>query len=161
MLSETLSDSLPRLNIPLQKMRLNLEGKILKVYDSLRKKYVVMTPEEFVRQQFTSWLIDALHFPPSLMANEVGIKLNDTLRRCDTVVFNSDGSYLMIIEYKAPYINITQEIFNQIVRYNMVLKASYLTVTNGMEVYCCRIDYTRNAYDFLQQMPDYSVIKLK
>lgn len=161
MLSETLSDSLPRLNIPLQKMRLNLEGKILKVYDSLRKKYVVMTPEEFVRQQFTSWLIDALHFPPSLMANEVGIKLNDTLRRCDTVVFNSDGSYLMIIEYKAPYINITQEIFNQIVRYNIVLKASYLTVTNGMEVYCCRIDYPRNAYDFLQQMPDYSVIKLK
>lgn len=142
-------------------MTLNLENDILKVYDSLRKKYVILTPEEYVRQQFTKWLNVELHFPASLMANEISIKLNETVKRCDTIIYNNDGSYLMIVEYKAPYINITQEIFNQIVRYNMVLKASYLTVTNGRKIYCCKIDYKSNTYKFLQHIPDYTVIKKK
>lgn len=149
----------PQLNIPFREMNLNLENRILKVYDYARKKFVVLTPEEFVRQQFTLWMNLDLNYPLSLMANEVAIRLNGTLRRCDTVVYNPDGTYLMIVEYKAPHIKITQEIFDQIVRYNMVLKASYLTVTNGKNIYCCKIDYSANSYSFLQHMPDYFVIK--
>ena len=152
-------DELPHLNIPQQKLNLNLEGDILKVHDCLRKKYVVLTPEEYVRQQFVLWLHKEKGYPFSLMANEIGISLNGTSRRCDSVVFTPGGSPLMIIEYKAPYISITQDIFDQIVRYNIVLRARFLTVTNGMRAYCCRINYDCNNYEFLQEIPNFIEIK--
>ena len=93
------------------------------------------------------------------MANEIGIELNGTKRRCDTVVFNSDGTPLVIVEYKAPDISISQNVFDQIVRYNMVLRAGYLIVSNGITHYCCVIDYDRNTYHFIPEIPDYSSLR--
>lgn len=155
------SGEFPRLNIPVQNLRLKKERNILKVFDPLRKRFFILTPEEFVRQQFISWLWTDLHYPTSLMANEIGIELNGTKRRCDTVVFDIDGTYLMIIEYKAPDIIITQEVFDQIVRYNHILRAKFLIVSNGLKHYCCIMDYIGNTYRFLKSVPDYIAIKTK
>lgn len=142
-------------------MRLKRNRDAVMVFDSIRRRYVRLTPEEFVRQQFTSWMVNSLHYPHSLLANEIGIRLNGTLKRCDTVVFNNDTSILMIIEYKAPEVSITQEVFNQIVRYNMVLKADYLVVSNGLHHYCCKMDYNKETYAFLTAVPDYRDIAVR
>lgn len=146
--------SLPPIDIKLQK-----EDNIIKIKDPLRDKYVALTPEEYVRQHFIAWLINGLNYPPSLMANELGIEVNGTKKRCDTVVFNTDGSPLAIVEYKAPEVEITQHTFDQIVRYNMVLKADYLIVSNGLRHYCCRIDYHTKTYQFIPAVPDYRQLK--
>ena len=105
------------------------------IFDPIRKKYVALTPEEWVRQNFVHYLINHKEYPLSLMANEVLIKLNGTSKRCDTVLYNRDLSARMIVEYKAPHIEITQEVFNQITRYNMALKVDYLIVSNGLMHY--------------------------
>lgn len=136
-------------------MRIKKDGVINKVYDPLRDRFVALTPEEYVRQQFTSWMRNELKYPSSMMANEIGIKLNGTQRRCDTVVFSPDGSPLIIIEYKAPDVTISQDTFDQIVRYNMILRARYLIVSNGINHYCCFIDYNANTYHFIPQIPNY------
>ena len=122
----------------------------------MRKKFIILTPEEWVRQHFVNYLINHKGFPESLMANEIGITLNGTRRRCDTVVFDKHGSPMVIVEYKASSIVISQSTFDQIVRYNMVLHARYLIVSNGMNHYCCRIDYDNMSYDFLKEVPDYA-----
>lgn len=147
--------NLPRLNLPAADLKLITEQGQVKVFDPLRRKYVVLTPEEYVRQHVVNWMTSELRYPPSLMANEVGITLNGTRRRCDTVVFRPDSSPLMILEYKAPDIEITQDVFDQIVRYNMVLHADYLVVSNGLRHYCCRIDYRNDSYHFIPGVPDY------
>ena len=152
-------ESFPKLNLPPVELRVNREGGILKVYDSLRKKFVALTPEEFVRQHFVSWLISSLHYPPSLMTNEIGIDLNGTKKRCDSVVFNPDGTPLTIVEYKAPDVKITQQVFEQIARYNIVLKARYLVVSNGLNHYCCVMDYKNDSYQFIPAIPDYREMK--
>lgn len=148
--------SLPPLNIPLGDLRMASDNDgNLKVFDILRKKFVVLSPEEFVRQNFVQWLNSSFGYPFSLMANEVSISLNDTKKRCDTVVFGSDGSPLIIVEYKAPDIAISQETFDQIARYNMELKAKYLIVSNGRSHYCCKIDYLNKNYHFIKMIPTY------
>lgn len=146
----------PPLNLPLVQLRLRMEDTILKVFDPLRKKYVALTPEEYVRQHFTAWMTDCLGYPASLMSNEVSLSLNDTKRRCDTVVFRKDGSPAVIVEYKAPTVAITQNVFDQIARYNMVLHSSYLIVSNGLLHYCCKMDYDKNSYVFLPNIPIWS-----
>ena len=130
-----------------------MDGKILKVFDPLRKKYVALTPEEYVRQHFTAWMTDKFGYPASLMRNEVSLKLNDTRRRCDTVVFRSDGSPSVIIEYKAPTVAVSQSVFDQIARYNMVLRSRYLIVSNGLRHFCCEMDYDNDSYAFLPEIP--------
>ncbi|MCM1489892.1 MAG: type I restriction enzyme HsdR N-terminal domain-containing protein [Muribaculum sp.] len=137
-------------------LRLRKEENVVKVFDSLRSKYVVLTPEEYVRQNFTSWLTKELKYPKSLVSNEVSINLNNTRRRCDTVVFRSDGTPLMIVEYKAPTVAINQKVFDQIARYNMVLKSRYLVVSNGLNHYCCEMFYDADTYVFLQEIPCWS-----
>ncbi|MDE6772374.1 MAG: type I restriction enzyme HsdR N-terminal domain-containing protein [Muribaculaceae bacterium] len=143
------------LNLPPAALRLRRGDGVLKVFDVLRKKYVVLTPEEYVRQNFVHWLIRSLHYPSSLMANEIGINLNGTRKRCDTVVFNTDGTPFVVVEYKSPDVTVTQSVFDQIVRYNMVLHARFLIVSNGLNHYCCMIDYKRSSYLFLSEVPDY------
>ena len=125
------------------------------IFDIVRKKYVVLTPEEWVRQHFVHFLIAHKGYPTALLANEVMVKLNGTTKRCDTVLYRRDLSARMIVEYKAPHIEITQAVFDQITRYNMVLKVDYLIVSNGMQHYCCRMDYENQSYTFLQDIPDY------
>ena len=104
------------LNLPAAPLRIRDENGIRKVFDRLRDKWVVLTPEEWVRQHFTYWLINEFHYPQSLMANEIGIEVNGAKKRCDTVAFRREGTPLLIVEYKAPDIRITQAVFDQIVR---------------------------------------------
>jgi len=142
------------LNLPEATLQLSAGGD--KVFDPLRRKYVALTPEEYVRQHFTAFLISHRGYPAGLMANEVGITLNGTSRRCDTVVFDRTGRPLMIVEYKAPSVAVSQRTFDQIVRYNMVLHTRYLIVSNGLRHYCCHIDYSAKRYEFLPDIPAYS-----
>ncbi|KAA6331919.1 hypothetical protein EZS27_019527 [termite gut metagenome] len=130
------------------------EGKPV-VFDTIRKRYVPLTPEEWVRQHFVHFLIAYKEYPLGLMANEVALTLNGTRKRCDTVLYKPDLSARMIMEYKSPYTEITQAVFNQITRYNLKLKADYLVVSNGMQHYCCRMDYENQRYDSLEDIPDY------
>lgn len=146
----------PRLNLPPVKLniRCDEEGR-LKVFDSLRRKFVALTPEEYVRQHFTDYLVSALHYPGGLMANEVSITLNGLHRRCDTLVSDRSGRPWMIVEYKAPDVNITQDVFDQAARYNLVTGARYLVVSNGMRHYCCRMDVSDGKYHFIPGIPDW------
>ena len=145
-----LSLNLPPFEVKMQKR----DGKNW-IFDSLRKKFIALTPEEWVRQHFVHFLTDYKGYPKGLLANEIQLNLNNTKKRCDTVLFNKDLSAHMIIEYKAPHIEITQAVFDQITRYNMVLKVEYLIVSNGIRHYCCRIDYNTMQYTFLPDIPAY------
>ncbi len=147
------------LNLPEYDVKLRRVKSGVKIYDILRQKYVAVTPEEWVRQHFIAYLINEKGYPAPLMANEVGITLNGTRRRCDSIVADHTGKIAVIIEYKSPSVNITQNVFDQIVRYNMALKARYLIVSNGMSHYCCAIDYEHGSYTFLPGIPDYSEIR--
>lgn len=143
------------LNLPAYETKITIrEGKNV-IFDVIRKRYVALTPEEWVRQHFVNYLVVHKGFPQALMGNEVLLNLNGTKKRCDTVLYRRDLSARMIIEYKAPHIEITQQVFDQITRYNMVLKVDYLIVSNGIEHYCCLIDYTNQQYTFLKDIPDY------
>lgn len=125
------------------------------IWDVLRRKYVALTPEEWVRQHFVHFLIEQKGYPSSLLANEVALTLNGTSRRCDTVLYDRTLSPRMIIEYKAPHIPITQKVFDQICRYNLVFRVDYLIVSNGLTHYCCRMDYERQSCQFLTDVPMY------
>lgn len=130
------------------------EGKLF-VLDPLRRKFVALTPEEWVRQHFVNFLLKEKGYPAALIANEVQINLNKQKRRCDSVIYNRDLSPLMIIEYKSPDVVITQEVFDQIVRYNIVLKVKYLIVSNGLNHYCCVMDYNTQTFCYLPTIPYY------
>ena len=128
------------------------------IFDVIRRKYVALTPEEWVRQHFVHYLIEQLGYPQELLANEVEVTLNGTSKRCDTVLYDRELKARMIVEYKAADIPITQKIFNQIMRYNMVLRVDYLVVSNGISHYCCKMDYTNNNYEFLSVIPNYNAL---
>ena len=146
-----LSLNLPPFDIKIQQR----DGKSF-IFDPLRKKYIALTPEEWVRQHFVHFLTDFKGYPKGLLANEVQLTLNGTKKRCDTVLYNKDLSARMIVEYKAPHVEITQAVFDQITRYNMVLKVEYLIVSNGLRHYCCRIDYNTMQCTFLPDIPAYT-----
>ena len=147
------------LNLPPFERKITTKDDKPMIFDVIRRQYVALTPEEWVRQHFVHLLIEHKGFPQALMANEVQLKLNGMSRRCDTVVYNRELKPRVIVEYKAPTVNITQQVFDQICRYNMVLQVDYLIVSNGLAHYCCRIDYTTRSYTFLQEIPHYDQIK--
>lgn len=128
------------------------------ILDVIRRQHVALTPEEWVRQHFVHFLINHKGYPPSLMANEVQLKLNGMSRRCDTVVYDRMLTPRVIIEYKAPTVDITQKVFDQICRYNLVLQVDYLIVSNGLAHYCCQLDYATHSYRFLRDIPEYTSI---
>jgi len=144
------------LNLPSYPAKIRLQNGKNVIFDPLRRKFVALTPEEWVRQHFVHLLTDYKGYPKGLLANEIQVNLNGTKKRCDTVLFNKDLSAQMIIEYKAPDVEITQATFDQITRYNMVLKVKYLIVSNGINHYCCRINYSTMSYTFLPDVPAYS-----
>lgn len=131
------------------------------IFDCLRGKYVPLTPEERVRQMFVRYLTEDKKYPAGLMNNEIAIVQNGIRRRCDTVVFDRKGTPAMIVEYKAPSIQITQAVFNQIYRYNTVLKVKYLVVSNGKTLFCCRMDYESHRFEFLPEIPEYEELQVK
>lgn len=125
----------------------------VKVYDRLRGKAVALTPEEYVRQHFVNYLINAKGYRQSLMANEVSLRLNGTARRCDTLVYTRELRPLVVIEYKAPDVVISQKTFDQIARYNSVIRAPWLIVSNGISHYCCRYMTETGEYRFMRDIP--------
>lgn len=143
------------LNLPPYATKITVKDGKNMIWDVIRRRYVALTPEEWVRQHFVHFLIGHKGYPVSLLANEVALTLNGTSRRCDTVLYDRTLSPRMIIEYKAPHIPITQKVFDQICRYNLVFRVDYLIVSNGLSHYCCRMDYARQSYEFLTDVPEY------
>ena len=144
------------LNLPVYTPKVVEKDGKRTIFDPVRNKYVALTPEEWVRQHFVNYLISNKDYPKELIANEIQIKLNNTSKRCDTVVYNRFLTPLVIIEYKAPAIQITNTVFDQIARYNMVLRVKYLIVSTGLRHFCCKIDYEKQAYSFLENIPEYT-----
>ncbi|NJB70050.1 hypothetical protein GGR42_000512 [Saonia flava] len=144
------------LNFPAYDFRFkNSENKV-QIFDVIRKKFVVLQPEEWVRQHVVHSLIDDKKYPKSLINVEKQLKINNLTKRYDVVVYNPDGSIHVLVECKAPKIKISQTTFDQIARYNMQLRANYLIVTNGLEHYYCKMDSEEEKYTFLSQIPDFS-----
>lgn len=144
------------LNLPPCTLKIIKRDEKPYVFDILRKRYVALTPEEWVRQNFTHFLIEHKGYPTALLANEVSLNLNGTSKRCDSVLYNSTAKPRMIIEFKASHIELTQKVFDQISRYNMALHVDYLIVSNGLQHYCCRMNYETLTYSFLPHIPHYS-----
>lgn len=147
--------TLPDLNLPLVEAPIRPDGDSrrggMEIYDGLRRKWVALTPEEWVRQNFVAFLIAHRGFPPALMGNEVPLTLNGTSRRADTLVYTRMLKPLCVVEYKRPDVAVTQKVFDQIARYNSVVEAPYLIVSNGLVHYCIR--YGKGGYAFLKDIP--------
>ena len=141
------------LNLPAYDFKLKQQGLRIQIFDAIRKKYVVLTPEEWVRQNFLQFLIQDKKYPASLIAVEAGLKYNQLKKRADVLIYNKQGTPHLMVECKAPEVKITQDVFDQIARYNMVFKVKYLVVTNGLHHFCCLMDYTDNSYHYQEQIP--------
>ncbi len=148
-----------KLNLPPYQAKIKTAEGRNRIFDSLRQKFVALTPEEWVRQHFVNFLTEHKGYPKELMANEVQLSLNGMSRRCDTVLYSRQLQPRMIIEYKATNVSITQKVFDQICRYNIVMRVEYLIVSNGLQHYCCRVDYDNNTYEFLSDIPNYEEIR--
>ena len=146
------------LNLPQYEAKITIKDGKRQIFDILRRSYVALTPEEWVRQHFVHYLINEKGYPQSLMANETAIQLNNIKLRCDTVVYDKQLKPRAIVEYKAPTVELKQEVFVQIARYNLVLKVDYLIVSNGIKHYCCKMDYENSCYKFVNEIPHYQTI---
>ncbi len=147
-----------KLNLPEYNFKLRSKDKKIEILDKIRKKYVSLTPEEWVRQNFIMYLIKEKKVPESLIAIESSMRYNNMKKRSDIVIYKKNAKPIMIVECKAPEIKISQAVFDQIARYNMVLKVNYLIVTNGLQHYCCAIDYLNKTYSFLKEIPKYQIL---
>ena len=145
-----------KLNFPTYSFRFkNSENKV-SIFDEIRKKFILLTPEEWVRQHVIHFLLQDKNYPKSYINVEKLIKINDLSKRYDGVVFQPNGEIFLLIECKAPEVPISQQTFDQIARYNLVLKAKYLMVTNGLNHYFCQMDFENEKYVFLKELPEYS-----
>lgn len=147
------------LNLPKTELKITTKDDKPQVFDILRRKYVALTPEEWVRQQFVHHLIRDKGYPAECIGNEISLTLNGTKKRCDTVVYGRSAQPVMIIEYKSPQVEITQQVFEQISRYNIRLRVKWLVVSNGLQHYCCRIDYASGTSQFVEDIPSYCDIQ--
>ena len=143
------------LNLPQYTFRIKdkLDKKL--IFDGFRRRWVALTPEEWVRQNFVRYLTEEKHFPASLVAVERSLRMNQRDFRTDIVLFSKSGNPLVVVECKAPEVKISQQVFDQIARYNLDLRVNYLIVTNGLTHYCCRFDQAQLTYTFLPEVPDY------
>ena len=147
-----------KLNFPTYAFKVTGEGNSKQIFDEIRKKYVALTPEEWVRQNIIRYLIREKNYPSGLFAVETGLKYNRMTKRTDVVVYNPDGKVVLIVECKAPGVTINQDPFNQIAMYNKELLSKLLVVTNGIAHYCCEMDYKDGNHKFLDEIPDYHSI---
>jgi len=146
---------LPILNLPIYKLKMKIVNETTQIFDEVRKKYLKLTPEEWVRQNFIQYLNKEKKYPLGLMGVEKIIKYNNLKTRADLVLYNTKGVAETIVECKSPNIKITQDTFYQIAKYNARLKVQYLIVTNGMKHYCCKMDYKKNNPIFLEEILKY------
>ncbi len=144
-----------KLNLPEYSFRITSEGNRLLIYDTFRKKKVVLTPEEWVRQNILMFLVREKKYPVSLISIESGIKVNQLIKRYDALVYNRQGNPVMLIECKAPEVAIRQDTFDQISAYNLSVIAQFLLISNGMKHFCCKLNEFRNSYNFLNEIPSF------
>jgi len=147
--------NLPQLNLPIAALKTKLVDGTTQVFDQVRKKYLILTPEEWVRQHFIHYLNQEKDYPLGLMGVEQMVKYNRMQTRADIILYTADGKPNMIVECKAPNVKITQDAFNQIAKYNFKLQVPFLVVTNGMKHYCCKMDYDTSDIKFLEEIPTY------
>ena len=145
-----------KLNFQLYNFRFKNNENKVSIFDEIRKKFIILTPEEWVRQHVVQFLLEEKKYPKSLINVEKVLKINGLRKRYDVVVFNSDGSIFILIECKAPEIKIAQATFDQLARYNMTMNAQFLMVTNGLNHYFCQMDYENEKYTFLENLPNYN-----
>jgi type I site-specific restriction endonuclease len=145
--------NMPQLNLPNVALKTKLVEGTTQVFDAVRKKYLVLTPEEWVRQHFIHYLNKEKNYPLGLMGVEQMVKYNNMQTRADIVLYTADGKPNVIVECKAPNVKITQDAFNQIAKYNFKLKVEFLVVTNGMQHFCCKMDYEKKINCFLKEVP--------
>lgn len=143
------------LNLPTYEFRIRTENSKAYIFDTVRKRFMLLTPEEWVRQNFIRFLAEEKRYPQSLMAVEKQIKLNEKLFRFDLLIYNKKGEPLLMAEFKAPEVKISQDAFDQVVRYNIALKVKYVVVSNGLQHYVCEIDYSTGNYKFLKEIPEF------
>ncbi len=144
------------LNLPPYAYKLKQNNGSVQIWDAVRRKYVALTPEEWVRQHFIAYLVGNKKYPLGRIGNEISLSLNGRSRRCDTLVYDAEGQPLVLIEYKAPHIPVSQKVFEQAVRYNICFRVPYIMLSNGISHYCCRIDYDSRKYSFLTEIPSYN-----
>mgnify|MGYP002277461409 FL=1 len=147
--------NIQKLNLPEYVFRIKTSGTKQFIFDTIRKKQVVLTPEEWVRQNFIQYLINEKKYPANLMAVEKQVIVNGNQRRFDLLVYNRKGEAHLIAEFKAPGVKISQSTFDQVVRYNMALHVDKVLVSNGLQHYVCAIDYKKNTYAFLPEIPEF------
>ena len=143
------------LNLPDTTLRIRMKGEKQEVFDNVRKKFVALTPEEWVRQNFIHYLTDHRKVPRSLIAVEASLRYHRLKKRSDIVVFGKDGAPCLVVECKAPEVTVTQAVFDQVAMYNMSLKVPFLAVTNGMVHFACYIDSVTGKITFLKEIPEY------
>ncbi len=146
------------LNLPKYELQLSGTREKPEIFDFLRRRFVKLTPEEWVRQHFVHWLIEHKGYPKGLLGNEIELRVGDKKLRCDSILYDQQAQPKMIIEYKAPTIALSQKVFDQISAYNLLLHVDYLMVSNGIDHYCCSMNYEQKGYDFLPDIPDYNKI---
>ncbi len=144
-----------QLNLPEYEFRIKEENAKQYIFDQIRKRFVLLTPEEWVRQNFVRYLIREKGYPEGLMAIEKQITLNEKLFRFDLLVYRRNGEPFLVAEFKAPEVKISQDTFDQVVRYNMVLKVKRVVVSNGLDHFVCEIDYREKQYAFLREIPSF------
>jgi Type I restriction enzyme R protein N terminus (HSDR_N) len=147
--------SLPKLKFEEYPIRLRTENDSAQIFCLVRKKWLVLTPEEWVRQHVLHFLNEK-KYPASLLAVEKTIELNGLKKRCDIVAYNSLAQVVLLVECKAPDVSITESVFDQAARYNLTLKADLFFLTNGLKHYCCKMNHETKAYVFLKELPDFS-----
>lgn len=148
------------LNLPPHPFKLQVEDEQVYIFDELRKRFLLVTPEEWVRQHWVQHLMNGKGYPKALIQSEGGLMLNSLKKRTDLVIFNQTGERLLIAEFKAPSIKISQAVFDQVARYNMVHRVPYLLVSNGLEHYYCKVDFEKSSYSFLEELPFYEELIL-
>ena len=144
-----------QLNLPEYAFRIKTEDGKTMIFDAIRRKFVALSPEEWVRQNFIEYLKTEKNYPASLMAVEKQITINQLQRRFDLLVYSRTHQPCLIAEFKAPDVKITQDVFDQVVRYNMALKVAGIIVSNGLQHFACKMDYANNTYSYLREIPGY------
>lgn len=149
---------LPQLNFPHYDFRLRENNSRPEIFDDVRKVWVTLTPEEWVRQHAMKWIVEEKKYPASLLAVEKSISVNGLTKRCDIVAFNRDGKPVLVVECKAHDVEISQVVFDQAARYNLTLNVNLFLLTNGMKHFCCVTDHEKQSYSFLKELPVFSTL---
>ena len=147
-----------QLNLPLYYFRIKNQNNKVVIFDNQRKKYIRLTPEEWVRQNFIQFLIKELRYPAAYIVVEKQLIINGLKKRCDAIVYNNMAQPIAIVEFKAPNITINQEVFDQAAVYNSKLNIDFFIISNGLNHYCCKIDRINSKYLFFEEIPDFETL---